>query len=77
MLHPIDRLLFEGKHVPPEVLARELAKPWPRRGDSYWGDALWDLADVIAPANLGSQAVVLARRILFEDASRIEAALSP
>jgi hypothetical protein len=76
-MHPIDRLLFDGQNVPAEVLARELAKPLPPRGASYWADAMRELFDVVAPADLGTQAVSLARSILTEEASRIEAALSP
>lgn len=77
MPHPIDALLFDGQPVPPDLLARELARPLPKRGDSYWADALRDLVEVVAPADLGTQAVSLARSIISEERSRYEAALSP
>jgi hypothetical protein len=82
MPHPIDRLLFDGQPVPPDVLSRELAKPLPKVGDSHWGDAMRELFEVVAPADLGTQAIVLARSIIEDEqarmaASRIEAALSP
>ena len=81
-MHPIDRLLFDALPVPPEVLARELARPLPRKGDSFWADAVRDLLGVVAegalaPADLGTQAVALARSIVCEEASRYEAASSP
>lgn len=77
MLHPIDRLLFDGLAVPAEVLSRELAKPVPPRGTSYWGDALWDLFGVVPVADLGTQAVALARTIVQDESARIQAASSP
>lgn len=82
MLHPIDRLLFDGQPVPPDVLARELAAKLPPRGASYWGDAMRELFEVVAPVDLGTQAVALARSIIEDEQSRmapsrIEAAPSP
>lgn len=85
MPHPIDRLLFDRSPVPSEVLARELARPLPKRGDSYWGDAMRELFELvlddedapIAPADLGTQAIALARCIIDDTRSRIEAAPSP
>lgn len=82
MPHPIDRLLFDGLAVPAEVLSRELAKPLPKAGDSYWADAVRDLLGLVAagdlaPSNLGTQAIVLARSIIEEARSPYEAASSP
>jgi hypothetical protein len=76
-VHPIDRLLFDGLAVPPAVLARELAKRLPAEGDSYWGDAMRALFEVVAPSDLGTQAVTLARSQIADERSRYEAALSP
>jgi len=76
-MHPIDRLLFEGREVSPDLIAQECRKVLPAPGASYWGDAVRALFESVPLHDLPRLSVSLARSTLEEDRARIEAAPCP